>query len=129
LKYDNFNLYYFRRLSMKKIICLLALTVFALSACTMASAPIQGMLFSDIKGPVDMKPGSTSGRLVEGKATATGVIGIVTGDCSYDAALRDALSRAPGSDHLTNIVVDHHSRGILGIWAEYTTIVRGYAAK
>ncbi len=114
---------------MKKLLPVLILIVFAMSACTMAGAPIQGMLFSDIKGPVDIAPGNTKGRLVEGKATATGVIGIVTGDCSYDAAVKDALSRAPGTKRLTNVIVDHHSRGILGIWAEYTTIVRGYAVK
>ena len=114
---------------MKKLVVIMFLAVFALSACTMASAPIQGMLFSDIKGPVEIEPGPTRGRLVEGKASAMGIIGIVTGDCSYDAALKDALSRSPGAKRLTNIVVDHHTKGVLGIWAEYTTIVRGYAVK
>lgn len=114
---------------MKKIFCVLMLSVFALSACTMPGAPIQGMLFMDIKGPVDIEPGATQGRQVEGKATAMGIIGIVTGDCSYEAAMKDALSRSPGSTRLTNVEVDHHSRCVLGIWAEYTTIVRGYATK
>ncbi len=113
---------------MKKLFCLL-LAIGFLSACTMANAPIQGFLFSDIKGPVEIHPSAIKGRLVEGKATATGVIGIVTGDCSYDAAIKDALSRAPGTKRLTNVIVDHHTRSILGVWAEYTTIVRGYAVK
>ncbi len=114
---------------MKKLVYVVILTVFALSACTMAGSPIQGMLFMDIKGPLDIEPGPAKGRLVEGKATATGIIGIVTGDCSYDAAVKDALSRSPGAKRLTNVQVDHHSRGILGIWAEFTTIVRGNAVK
>ena len=66
--------------------------------------------------------------MVEGKATATGSIGIITGDCSYEAALADALKQS-GARGLKNIVVDYKVKNILMLMAEYTTIVRGEPIK
>jgi hypothetical protein len=113
---------------MKKILCLLVLAVFTLPACIMTTAPIQGSLVNDVKVPGKINLIQVDSKVVEGKATATGILGVVTGDCSYEAALKDAFDKA-GSKELKNIVVDHHVKNILFIYAEYTTIVRGVAAK
>lgn len=113
---------------MKKLMCLLVFAAFILPSCIMTQAPIQGSLFNDVKVPSAINLPQAGGKMVEGKATATGIIGIVTGDCSYDAALKDALEKS-GAKELKNIVVDHQVKNILFVYAEYTTIVRGIAVK
>ena len=113
---------------MKKLFCVAVLAVFMLSACCFTTSPISGMLVTDatVNGAINLP--EVKGKMVEGVSTAKGIIGIVSGDCSYDAALQDALSKS-GAKGLKNIVVDHNVKNILGIVAEYTTIVRGVPIK
>ncbi len=114
---------------MKKLLCLAIVSLFAFSACvTMHDAAVQGNLYSDVcvKSEIDTE---AHAQMVEGKACARGIIGILTGDCSYKAALADAVAKA-GAKGLKNIVVDTHVRSILGgIYVEYTTIVQGVPIK
>jgi hypothetical protein len=111
----------------KYVFFILALFMFA--GCTATMSPIAGSLFTDVRGPVDVEPSSAQGTVVEGRAMATGIFGFVTGDCSYEAAIEDALSNAPGATRLENVVVDHHTKNVLMIYAEFTTIVKGVAVK
>ena len=70
----------------------------------------------DVKGPVDAE-GAVGGK--EGMACASSILGwIATGDASISAA-----AAAGGIKTVTN--VDHKSKNILGIIAEFCTIVQG----
>jgi len=109
---------------MKKVFRLAAVVLFILSGCVTTQSPIQGSLVSTVSVPGAISLPEAGSRIVEGKATATGILGIVRGDCSYEAALRDALTRS-GARALKNIVVDHQVKNIIFIYAEYTTVVRG----
>ncbi|MDY6845246.1 MAG: TRL domain-containing protein [Thermodesulfobacteriota bacterium] len=108
---------------------LLVLIVPVVAGCTMAMSPVVGGIYTDVKGPLAIEPANISGRVVEGKAMAHGILGFATGDCSYKAAYNDALSKVPGATKLLNVQVDHHTRSVLGIYAEFTTVVRGVAVK
>ena len=79
-------------------------------------APVLGVIYTETYGP------STIGDKIgakEGTSCAQSVLGLVaTGDASYKAAARDG--------GITKIdSVDFYVRNILGILAEYCTIVRG----
>ena len=118
---------------MIKNLCIAALAVFLafmLSSCIFTCTPIKGMLVTNGVFPnnADINLSEVKGKMVEGSATCKGILGVVTGDCSYETALQDALKRS-GAKGLKNIVVDHHVKNILGIVAEYTTIVRGIPIK
>jgi len=113
---------------MKKLLCLLMVAALGISACVMTKAPIQGSLVNDVVVPGEINLSQADGRMAEGRAMASGILGVVTGDCSYKAALQDALERS-GARELKNIVIDYHVKNILFIYAEYTTIVRGVPVK
>ncbi|MEI6125564.1 MAG: TRL domain-containing protein [Pseudomonadota bacterium] len=113
---------------MKKIMSLFVLAAFILPSCIMTQAPIQGSLYNDVKVPAQINLPQAGGKMVEGTATAMGIVGVVIGDCSYETALKNATEKA-GAKELKNIVVDHHVKNILFVYAEYTTIVRGVAVK
>lgn len=78
--------------------------------------PVPGMLYLDVYGPVDAE-GSLGTK--KGTACAESILGLIgTGDASIEAAATN------GGIH-TVTSVDHHSRNMLGIYAEFCTIVRG----
>jgi hypothetical protein len=103
--------------------------VLILAGCTMPGIPLTGSLYTDVKGPLVIDSEATKGQMVEGTSRAQGILGFATGDCSLDAAIRDALAKAPGSTRLENITVDYHAKSILGIYAEFITMVKGVAVK
>lgn len=110
--------------------CLLLMAaVLILGGCTMPLGPVTGSIFTDIKGPLVVDSVDAKGQMVEGMASAQGILGFATGDCSLDAAIKDALSKAPGSTKLVNITVDYHAKSILGVYAQFTTMVKGIAVK
>lgn len=113
---------------MKKILGLAVVFAFLLSSCIMISTPIDGTLVTDATVPGSIHEPLVEGEMVEGRAMASGILGIVTGDCSYETALKDALSKTKARK-LKNIVVDYQVKNILHIYAEYTTIVRGVPVK
>ena len=106
----------------------LLITLLLFTGCSTVGL-INGSIYTDVKGPIGGDPAPATSQIVEGRATVQGILGFATGDCSIDAALKDALSKAPGSTSLKNITVDYHAKNILGIYAEFTTIVRGVAVK
>ncbi len=109
---------------MKKIVFLLVVSMFLFSACCMTRSPVAGILVTDVVVPGEINEDVVSGAMVEGRATASGILGVVTGDASYETALKAALKQS-NARSLKNIVVDYKVKNILGIFAEYTTIVRG----
>jgi hypothetical protein len=75
-----------------------------------------GALYSNVSGPVAVGQGGSGSKV--GMAKATGIICFATGDASIEAAKRSA--------GITKVHhVDYKVVSILGIYAEYTTIVYG----
>ena len=109
-----------------------------LSGC-MAGGPV-GAIYTKMTSPgtlahqtsyqVTPESDYESIAFVEGTAKGTTILGLVaTGNFGYGAAIEDALSKAPGATRLIDITVDTHVRNILGIFAEFTTKVRGRAVR
>jgi hypothetical protein len=92
------------------------LAAFALTGCMGVASPAIGVLYTDVKGPVDAE-GSLGSK--EGKACAqTILMAFATGDASIQAA-----ARAGGITNVTS--VDHHTTNLLGLYGEFCTIARG----
>ena len=113
---------------MKKILLVLVAACVLISGCVMTKSPIQGTLVTDATVHGKINQSMVQGNMVQGEATAKGILGVVTGDCSYETALQDALKNS-GARQLKNIVVDYQVKNILWIYAEYTTIVQGIPVK
>ena len=95
------------------LLCGSALATF--SGCC-AVTPMNGSLFVDLKGPVAV--GSAGGSSKVGEARAMGILGVVTGDCSIETAMKNG--------GITKVHhVDSKTKNILGIYAEYITTVYG----
>ena len=103
---------------MRKVLASLAVGVSAivlLGGCAIVT-PMDGSLYTDLKGPVAVGDASTGSK--EGSAKATSIIGIATGDASIAAAMANG--------GITKIHhVDTHVKNILGIYAVYETVVYG----
>lgn len=105
---------------MKKFLVLVVVCIFCASifnGCATAVSPVTGSIYMNVKGP--MSPGAHHASSKVGKAQCTSILGIVaTGDASIETAAKNG--------GITKIHhVDHHSTGILGIYAKFTTIVYG----
>jgi hypothetical protein len=92
-------------------------TIVLLSGCQPVAAPVMGVILLDTQ--YGSMATDTPGATKEGKACAKSIMGLVaTGDASIRAA------KANGG--ITNVShVDHSANSILGIIAEWCTIVRG----
>ena len=108
---------------MKKLVLLLVASVFIFSGCVMTNAPMVGSFVTNIDAQGEIAD-QARGKMVEGTATAEGILGVIYGDCSYETALKDALEKS-GARSLKNIVVDYKIKNILWVYGEYTTVVRG----
>jgi len=87
-----------------------------LSGCMPVYSPALGILYTDLKGPLDA--GTTVGAK-EGTACVESIMGLIArGDASIKAAAADGGIRKIGS-------VDHRTENILGIFGRFCTIVRG----
>ncbi|HXX92014.1 MAG TPA: TRL-like family protein [Planctomycetota bacterium] len=85
------------------------------SGCT-SITPMNGSLYTDVQGPVAV--GSATGSSKVGEAKATSIVGVALGDCSISTAMKNG--------GITKVHhVDTKVRNILGVYAEYTTIVYG----
>ena len=103
---------------MKKLTSIAVALVAAgvLTGCFPVYSPAIGLLYTEVWGPID-----AGGRVgaKEGQSCAQSVLMLVaTGDASIKAAAKAGGIRKIDS-------VDHYSRNILGILAEFCTIVRG----
>jgi hypothetical protein len=89
----------------------------ALGGCAAGVSPVTGFWYTDVQGP-----GTVTGNQVSNKtgtATATSILGLFgTGDASIEAAARNG--------GITKIHhVDYQTKSILGIYATFTTVVKG----
>jgi hypothetical protein len=100
----------------RNLIVILVAALF-LSGCAMAVAPVNGLLFSDVKASSIAT--SNSGAQKVGEGTCTSILGLIaTGDCSIGTAAQGAK--------ITKIHhVDYKSTGILGLFASHTVNVYG----
>lgn len=100
-----------------KVVVLLALAAMLSGCGAMASSPVTGQLYSDVKGPVDAEGDAEATK--KGESCAKSYLGLIgVGDASIDSAKEDGGI----SDVAT---VDHKSSSILGLVADYCTVVRG----
>ncbi len=94
-----------------------AVVAFVLSSCAVASSPVIGVLYTDVKAPI-VATANPAGKKV-GTAEATSILGVVaTGDASIDAAAKQA-----GISRISH--VDYKVTSILGIFAKFTVFVYG----
>ena len=102
---------------MKRLLAASALAI-VLSGCATASAPVTGFVYSHVMGPVGVT-GSADVPTKVGRSYARSIFGLwATGDASIETAAKNG--------GITKIHhVDHESQVILGIIADYTTIVYG----
>lgn len=102
---------------MKRLFALSALCV-ALGGCATAAAPVNGWVYSNVSGPVAVG-NSTDKPTKVGRATTRTILGaFATGDASIDTAAKNG--------GITKIHhVDHESQTILGVIADFTTVVYG----
>ncbi len=92
-------------------------TAAVLAGCATASAPVNGVFYSSVKGGILAT--EAYGGSARGEACATSILGaIATGDASIDAAKKNG-----GIAQV--VAVDHSSESILGFYAKYCTIVYG----
>ena len=103
---------------MKRALAALTLGVFvaaSFSGCAVAT-PLNGSIYTDLKGPVTM--GSATGMAKVGEAKATSIVGVALGDASIETAMKNG--------GITKVHhVDTKVRNILGVYAEFTTVVYG----
>lgn len=89
----------------------------ALSGCAVASAPVTGVLYSDVTYPVNATSNDQGPKT--GEASASSILGIfATGDASIAAAARNG--------GITKVkTVDVNATSFLGFYVKYTVIVTG----
>ena len=91
------------------------MVVLLLSGCASVT-PINGTLYTDVKGPLAV--GNASGSSKVGTAKCTAIVGIASGDCSIGTAMANG--------GITKVHhVDCQTKSFFGIYAEYTTTVYG----
>jgi len=98
-------------------VAVLAFAVLPLLGCASAAAPALAPVFTDVTGPVAY---GNNGKITKtGKACAKSYLGLIAqGDASIQAAMKEGGIR-------NVVMVDHQSKIILMLYAEYCTIVRG----
>ena len=103
---------------MKRVLASLLLGVFiaaSFAGCA-AVTPMNGTLYTDLKGPVAM--GTATGMSKVGEAKATSIVGVALGDASIETAMKNG--------GITKVHhVDTKVKSILGVYAEYITTVYG----
>jgi len=89
-----------------------------LSGCATAVSPVNGALYSNVKGPA-LATDNTDKPTKIGRASARSIMGIyAVGDASIETAAKNA-----GITHIHH--VDYQSQSILGLVADFTVIVYG----
>jgi len=97
----------------------LAFAALMLSRCAMALAPAPGLLYTDVKGPHSDSVTTNNAGNKSGTAQCVSILGLVcTGDCSIQTAAANG-----GIKRISH--VDYHTKSILCLYVEHTTIVWG----
>ncbi len=102
---------------MKRLLVVSAL-ILSLAGCATATSPVSGFIYSHVIAPVGMT-GSADKPTKVGRSQARSILGLyATGDASIETAAKNG--------GITKIHhVDHETQVILGVIADYTTIVYG----
>jgi hypothetical protein len=102
---------------MKRLLALSAICV-ALSGCAMGVSPVNGFGYTNVSGPVSIGPNQDTPTKV-GRASARSIMGFyAVGDASVETAAKNG--------GITKIHhVDYETQSILGVIADYTTVVYG----
>lgn len=102
---------------MKRLLAVSTLAI-ALSGCAVANAPVNGLLYSHVTGPIAVT-GSADKPTKVGRSTARSFFGLyATGNASIEEAAKNG--------GITKIHhVDHETQVILGVVADFTTVVYG----
>ena len=88
-----------------------------LGGCAMAAAPVSGFIYTETQYG-DQATGESVG-MKSGQACSTSILGAVAlGDATVDAA-----AKAGGISKVSH--VDHTSKSIIGVYAEFCTVVYG----
>ena len=100
---------------MKKVLALV-LAGAAFTGCASAATPIYGW-YADVEWSMELPNGAMGSK--SGSSKAQSILGIVaTGDCSIQAAAKSGgISKV--------MTVEHHTKNILGLFAEFETKVTG----
>ena len=94
-----------------------AAMISVLSGCAMARGPVTGFWYTDTHSGVSATSNQAGNRV--GEACASSILGLIaTGDASVEAARRNG-----GITMISS--VDEKTSNILGVYANYCTIVRG----
>ena len=102
---------------MKRLLAASTLAI-ALSGCAVANAPVNGLIYSNVTGPVGVT-GSADKPTKVGRSTARSFFGLyATGNASIEEA-----SKNGGITKIHH--VDHETQVILGVVADFTTVVYG----
>jgi hypothetical protein len=100
------------------LLVLVAVLVVALTGCSaMVASPTTAFITANVKGPVAVGDPQVSSTKV-GTAESNAILIIAYGDASIATAARNG-----GITHIHH--VDSQSLGVIGIYAEYQTIVYG----
>ncbi len=101
----------------KSLFVLLTVSLFILSGCAVGTAPVAGVLYTNVKAPITSTSNTKGSK--KGEAKCMSVLGLVAvGDCSIEEAAKDG--------NITKIhTVDYESLNVLMLYAEVKVIVTG----
>ena len=103
-------------MGIQKRILTLVLVAFLFSGCAISYHPLVGMIYTDNEGPL-LVTDNPEGTKV-GTATSKVIFGVCYGDSTIETAALNG--------NITKITsVDTDITNVLGIYVEFTTIVRG----
>jgi len=98
-------------------VMLVPVVMLSLAACMPVASPLVGIIYTDAKYGDTATTAAAETKV--GKACATTILSLIaTGDASVTAA------KAPGGITVVS-TVDHTAKSILGIYAEWCTVVKG----
>ena len=99
----------------KKMLVLL-LMAFLFSGCAASYHPLVGIIYTENKGPLLVSDNQVGQKV--GTATSKVILGVCIGDSSIETAAQNG--------NITKITsVDTDITSVLGVYVEYTTVVRG----
>ena len=100
----------------QKKIAVLLLAAFLFSGCAISYHPLVGMIYTDNEGPLLVTDNPEGSKV--GMATSKVIFGVCYGDSTIETAALNG--------NITKITsVDTDITNVLGIYVEFTTIVRG----
>lgn len=98
-------------------LALASLTLLFTTGCAMAASPVTGFIYTKVDAPLTVNADAEAKKT--GSATCKSYLGLcATGDASIEAA-----AKAGGITKIHH--VDFKSYSILGVYAEFTTVVHG----